>query len=49
MDGYTAYREHEALRLCLKHLRQRNYLDVYDTLRQVRPPVPTGCKSQRAR
>jgi hypothetical protein len=34
--AYHAYREREALRLCLQHLRHRSYLDVCAGLEQVR-------------
>lgn len=33
---FNVYREREALRLCLKHFRQRNYLEVFDSLQKVR-------------
>lgn len=29
---FKQYRETEAVRLCLKHLRQHNYTDVFDVL-----------------
>ncbi|TPX48357.1 hypothetical protein SeMB42_g03037 [Synchytrium endobioticum] len=31
---YINYREHEVVRLCLKHFRQRNYLDTFSSLQQ---------------
>ncbi|TPX30166.1 hypothetical protein SmJEL517_g06204 [Synchytrium microbalum] len=31
---YVNYREHEVVRLCLKHFRQRNYLDTFSSLQQ---------------
>eukprot|EP01135_Chromosphaera_perkinsii_P004865 Nk52_evm11s301 gene=Nk52_evmTU11s301 len=31
---YNAFREKEAVRLCLKHFRQRNYLDTFDSLQK---------------
>eukprot|EP01137_Pigoraptor_chileana_P006051 Opistho-2@49948 len=33
-QDYDAYREREAIRLCLKHFRQRNYLDTFETLQK---------------
>ena len=32
LNSYNAYRETEAMRLCLKYFRQHNYLDVFDAL-----------------
>ncbi|KAJ3332134.1 Muskelin 1, intracellular mediator containing kelch motif [Blyttiomyces sp. JEL0837] len=31
---YTNYRESEVVRLCLKHFRQRNYMDVFQSLQE---------------
>ena len=31
---YVQYRKTEAIRVCLKHLRQYNYNEAYDTLRK---------------
>lgn len=31
---YTNFRENEVIRLCLKHFRQRNYLDVFEVLQR---------------
>ncbi|CAG8451778.1 448_t:CDS:10 [Paraglomus occultum] len=31
-DDYITYREKETIRLCLKHLRQRNYIDTFNSL-----------------
>ncbi len=30
----SKYREEEVLRLCLKHFRQRNYMDIFNALQQ---------------
>jgi hypothetical protein len=30
----TEQREHEAIRLCLKHFRQKNYIEAFETLRK---------------
>ena len=47
-----AFREREALRLCLKHFRQRNYLEIYEDLQKASgasgpslgvPERPPGC------
>lgn len=35
LEDYTEFREREAVRLCLKHFRQRNYADVFDALTKV--------------
>ncbi|GAA5813656.1 hypothetical protein MFLAVUS_007141 [Mucor flavus] len=32
-DAYTTYKEMETIRLCLKHFRQKNMMDVYQTLK----------------
>ncbi|ESP01147.1 hypothetical protein LOTGIDRAFT_225475 [Lottia gigantea] len=34
MNWYHTYREREAIRLCLKHFRQRQYLEAYDALQK---------------
>ncbi|CAG0889290.1 unnamed protein product [Darwinula stevensoni] len=34
MNWYNTYREDEAVRLCLKHFRQQNYMDVFHALRK---------------
>jgi len=36
LESFVRYREDEALRLCLKHFRQRNYMDVFSALQNVR-------------
>lgn len=28
------YREHQAIRLCLKHLRQHNYMEAFEALQK---------------
>lgn len=32
MNWYSTYREREAIRLCLKHFRQRSYTEAFDSL-----------------
>ncbi|XP_076052997.1 muskelin 1 [Oratosquilla oratoria] len=32
INWYTAYREREAIRLCLKHFRQQNYSEAFESL-----------------
>ncbi|XP_064105784.1 muskelin-like isoform X1 [Macrobrachium nipponense] len=32
MNWYTTYREREAIRLCLKHFRQHNYTEAFESL-----------------
>ncbi|KAL4226060.1 Muskelin 1 [Mactra antiquata] len=34
MNWYTNYREKEAIRLCLKHFRQRQYVEAYEALQK---------------
>ncbi|XP_037092841.1 muskelin-like isoform X2 [Pollicipes pollicipes] len=34
MDWFTAYREKEAIRLCLKHFRQQNYQEAFSSLQK---------------
>ena len=34
LNEYTQFRENEAIRLCLKHLRQRNLMDSFHALQQ---------------
>lgn len=33
-DTYAKYKEMETIRLCLKHFRQKNMMDVYETLKK---------------
>ena len=42
LTNYMAFREREALRLCLKHFRQRNYLDIYEDLQEVNIVTKVG-------
>ncbi|XP_065066928.1 muskelin-like isoform X2 [Rhopilema esculentum] len=34
LKWYKNYREREAIRLCLKHFRQKNYIDAFDSLQK---------------
>ncbi|XP_041349762.1 muskelin-like [Gigantopelta aegis] len=34
MNWYNTYREREAIRLCLKHFRQRSYIEAYEALQK---------------
>lgn len=34
MDWYNTYREREAIRLCLKHFRQRHYIEAFEALKK---------------
>ncbi|KAL5014601.1 hypothetical protein ScPMuIL_008871 [Solemya velum] len=34
MSWYNTYREREAIRLCLKHFRQRQYIEAYEALQK---------------
>ncbi|XP_067684074.1 muskelin-like isoform X1 [Haliotis asinina] len=34
MNWYNTYREREAIRLCLKHFRQRRYIEAYEALQK---------------
>ncbi|KAI9001723.1 Muskelin N-terminus-domain-containing protein [Gaertneriomyces semiglobifer] len=48
---YINYRENEVVRLCLKHFRQRNYLDTFESLRartslQLEDPLLTELHNQ---
>ncbi|KAI9475469.1 MAG: Muskelin N-terminus-domain-containing protein [Benjaminiella poitrasii] len=38
-EAYNSYKEMETIRLCLKHFRQRNMMEVYRALRQERPDI----------